>query len=282
MKRWLILVLVIIVTILVWSTSIIKEHFDIPIRQSTQKQSVIRTNGRHRLDSNTTYYFDLKNDTSYLLEGKPRDSITLEFPESPKDGDIVILIDKNDRFGWGNQSYDFKFVLGEHIIRGDLESDNLFPYRGGYVIFIWNEKENSWDSNGYKGDIQNKWSGWYRLVYKGFIASSVEGAVQTSIYPSYMRIDATQSPILVTYYGGTDIYPINLVLNADIGELNEDETQLIFPTYPSRMNSVINMSVPMLRRLKNGIIIDFDKGGGWKKDERLRLNENPIDLHDLN
>ena len=277
MRGWWIAVIGIIIAICVWSSDILKERFDIPVRHSTQYQKIIRNGERYELEPNTTYYFDLKKDTSYLLPGRPRDEISLEFPESPKDGDIIILMDKNDRFGWGNHSYDFKFVLKDRMIRGDLSSKNLFPYRGGYVIFVWNEQENSWESNGYKGEIQNVWSGWYRLVYKGFSAKS-----QTSMYPSYMRIDASQSPILVTYYGGTDMYPINVVLSSEIGELSEDENELIFPTYPNKMDAIMSLKVPILRRLKNGVVIDFDKGGGWKKDERLRLNENPSDLHDLN
>ena len=292
MRRiWIILVCILIV-ILLWmftrrwtcqrsrlcsSLFMIKERFDVPIRHSTQNHKVIRNSERYILESNTTYYFDLKEDNSYLLPGRPRDDISLEFPESPEDGDVIILIDKNDRFGWGNHSYDFKLVLRDHMIRGDLSSKNLFPYRGGYVMFVWNEKENAWESNGYKGEIQNVWNGWYRLVYKGFNTSS-----DTSTFPSYMRIDATQFPILVTYYGGTDMYPINLVIDSDIAELSKDEKELIIPTYPSRLGSVMNARVPVLRRLRNGIVIDFDKGGGWKKDERLRLNENPSDLHDLN
>ena len=76
---------------------------------------------------------------------------------------------------------------------------------------IWNKINNSWESNGYKGSIQNSWNGWYKLDYKGFIPVGLEGSTQTSMYPSYMRIDATQSPVLVTWYGGTEDYPINLI-----------------------------------------------------------------------
>ena len=283
MRRIWIVLIYIIIGIFLWRLCsglfLIKERFDVPIRHSTQNHKVIRNSERYILESNTTYYFDLKEDNSYLLPGRPRDDISLEFPESPEDGDVIILIDKNDRFGWGNHSYDFKLVLGDHMIRGDLSSKNLFPYRGGYVMFVWNAKENTWESNGYKGEIQNVWNGWYRLVYKGFNTSS---DTSISTFPSYMRIDATQFPVLVTYYGGTDMYPINLVIDSDIAELSKDEKELIIPRYPSRLDSVMNMRVPVLRRLRNGIVVDFDKGGGWKKDERLCLNENPSDLHDLN
>jgi hypothetical protein len=283
--RWSLILVVCIFLALVTllkKTEPFNNNVNIDISKVNKKQRMIQTSGSYTLEPNTNYYFNMNKNNSYLNNNRAREIVDLYFPESAKDGDMIVLIDKSDRFGWGNISYDFNTVLGNSDIRGDLSDKNLFRYRGGYVILIWNNKDKIWESNGYKGNIQNSWNGWYNLIYKGFRLSFVDNSIQTSVYPSYMRIDATQNPVLITYYGGTKSYPINLVLNAEIGDLSEDETELTMPIYPSKLDSLMNMSIPLLKRLKDGTIIDFNNGGGWLKDDRLTLNEIPNDLHDLN
>jgi hypothetical protein len=259
-----------------------EEQFSLSLSRSSKTSSVIRSSGNFNLMPNTTYYFDMPEDMSYLMSGKPRDKVSLYLPKKVQDGDTIILIDKSNRFGWGNLSYDYRIILEDNKIRGTLSDLNLFPYRGGHVIFVWNEKDYVWESNGYKGNIENVWNGWYTLEYKGFLPSFTPGTNPTMMYPSYMRIDATQNPILITYYGGTEMYPVNLVFKASVGELKEDQNEIIFPVYPLNLSYAINMTVPKLKRLKNGIILDLDKGGGWKKKLNISINTIPSDFHELN
>ncbi len=276
--------MIIIILVLAWYGMTIcykKERFEMTIANANTTHRVIRDSGRYELERNTTYYFDLPLNTSYLQEGTPREQVTLVLPSDISDGDLIVLVDKNTRFGWGNLSYDYKILVGDANIRGDLSSLNLFPYRGGYIILIWNKTNNSWESNGFKGNIQNIWNGWYKLEYKGFIAARQEQRM-TSIYPSYMRIDATQNPVLITWYGGSEDYPINLIYAAAIGDLNVDTREITFQEYPLNMKSAMNGTVPKLLMLKNEIIMDLNKGGGWKKVEGISLNDKPQDLHELN
>ena len=245
---------------------------------------VIRTAGNYTLEANTTYYFDLEKNNSYLWDNRSRELLTLYFPTKIKDGETIVLIDKNDRFGWGNLSYDIRFVVGDTMIVGDLSDQNLFRFRGGYVILIWNEKEDRWESNGEKGTIENDWNGWYRLVYKGMTEAGLttEGYISTTIFPSYLRIDATQNPVLITTYGGTEMYPINLIIKSEIGSLDEKENTITFPVYPFNLNLTMKVRFPVMVRQKNGIVMDYKNGGGWMRDESLSLSDNPSDLHELN
>ncbi len=254
------------------------EGFD--IGSINTSKVIIQQAGSYNLNPNTTYYFNMVIDNSYLLPGNPRTIVSIELPTDVSNGDAIVLIDRHDRYGWGNLSYDYKIEGGN--IRGELSSKNLFMYRGGYMILIWNSQDEVWESNGQKGIIKNDWNGWYELTYKGVSLKTSQETSLNTVYPSYMRIDATQNPVLVTYYGGTKMHPMNIVIKADIGLLNETLNQLEIPVYPSRLTSVMDISVPVLHRLKNGIILDMDKGGGWKKNDRVSLNEKPQDLNDLN
>ena len=279
------LIMIVLSIFLLWCFNILwkkvqwRENFS--IKKNPFPKRMIRDGGEYNLDANTSYYFDMTHDNSYMAAGKPRKEVSLRLEEDPKDGDTILLIDKHDRFGWGNLSYDFRIVTGDNPIRGDDTPLNLFLYRGGYIILIWNKKENVWEVNGQKGDIQNKWNGWYKLEYKGMVGFSGDIAV-TTLYPSYMRIDATQNPVLVTIYGGTKLYPINLIIKADVGNLIDDKDIIEFPEYKSLYKYVMKAIDLKLKMLKNGIILDYQYGGGWKKDESIPLDQIPIDLHELN
>ena len=281
-RIWVYICISLFIICIVYNRDSSEEQFSLNLSRTSTKSSVIRSSGNFDLIPNTTYYFDMPEDMSYLMYGKARDRVSLYLPKQVQDGDTIILIDKSNRYGWGNLSYDYRFVLEDKKIRGTLSDLNLFSYRGGHVIFVWNEKDYVWESNGYKGNIENVWNGWYTLEYKGFLPSFLPGSIPTTMYPSYMRIDATQNPILVTYYGGTRMYPVNLVFKASVGELKEDQNEIIFPVYPLNLSHAINMTIPKLKRLKNGIILDLDKGGGWKKKVNISINTIPSDFHELN
>lgn len=197
-RVWVYISILICICLLViyrpFNKSSYEEQFNFDISRTSKDSRVIRSSGKFALEPNSTYYFDMPEDMSYLLHGKPRDLVSLHLPEEVQDGDTIILIDKNNRFGWGNLSYDYRIILGDNQMRGDLlqksqsgQSDlsslNLFPYRGGHVIFVWNEKDSVWESNGYKGNIENMWNGWYKLEYKGFLPSLPPGVVRLQCIP---------------------------------------------------------------------------------------------------
>ena len=68
------------------------------------------------------------------------------------------------------------------------------------------------------------------------------------------------------------------IYKADIGDLNSDTREITFQEYPLKMKSVMNGTIPKMVMLKNGTILDLDKGGGWKKVEGISLNDKPQDL----
>ena len=222
---------------------------------SNSSSYVINDTGNYYLKSNTIYTFDLPHDESFIITNKSL-PISLYLPENPKNGDVITIIDSPDRFGLGNLAYKIKIIsnnINNINISGDYVSDTLFKFRGGFLTLIWNDDEQLWISNGKRGEIHDKWSGWYTKVFKGHNSSS------------YMRIDGTQNPILITYYGGSPNYPYNLIVDTVTMIENESNNSLFKSNYPNDLNNILYKQQNVLKIEKNGIIMDYLYGGGWKK-----------------
>ncbi len=225
----------------------------------TSNSYVITKTGDYYLKSNTIYTFDLPHDESFVITNRSL-PITLYLPENPKNGDVITIIDSPDRYGLGNLTYKIKIVSSnENVtkISGDYIKDTLFKFRGGFLILIWNEDKKLWISNGKRGEIHDKWSGWYKKVFKGNVLSS------------YMRIDGTQNPILITYYGGSPNYPYNIIVNTVTMIENEKNNSLFKSNYPNNLSNILYKQQNVLKMEKNGIIMDYLYGSGWKKINNL-------------
>ena len=252
-----------------------KESF----RNTNNKSFTISTPGTYELLPFTEYYFNLPKNNDYI-KFQSRKLITLELPSNPKKGDHIKLYDSNNRYSWGNLSYKIILTGGSYPITGDLKNNNLFSYRQGIIEIIWDDNSKSWNTIGKKGLITDSWSGWYTLKYKGGLFSSENSS---STYVSYMRIDATQNPILITFYGGSSSYPKNIVIKAITAIENEDpnKNELYYPGYPDNMFSSIELGSRLFKKDKNGIIFDYERGGGWIKQPSISLHQNPTNLENL-
>jgi hypothetical protein len=241
---------------------------------------IIKDPGTYELKAEQRYRFDLSKDDSFIIHTQfiP---LTLYLPEDAKDGDVIFLQDQPNRYGWGNLLYNPLVICRRGKIVGDLATGDLFKYRQGDVEFLWNESRQEWSSKGQKGTIDDPWSGWYKLVVKGAgVAFSTEKYADTSIV-SYLRVDATQNPILLTFYGGTPSYPQNIIMSAITVLWDDLSDKLTFPEYDKYLTSTMNQVSTYFKRTKDGILLSYINGGGWKKDERYDLWDRPVDLEDI-
>ena len=233
---------ILILVYYIYSKNTTQEHYN--------NSFIITKQGDYTLKSNTVYTFDLIHDNSFIITNKSL-HIELHLPEDPKNGDIITFIDSPNKFGLGNLAYTVKISDGNII--GDYISGTLFKFRGGSLTLIWNDDKQLWISNGRRGEINDKWSGWYKKVFKGNVSSS------------YMRIDATQNPVLITFYNGSPNYPHNMIINTMTMIENEQNNELFKSNYPDNLSNILYKQQNILKMEKNGVIMDYYNGGGWKK-----------------
>jgi hypothetical protein len=252
-----------------------KESF----RNINNKSIIISEPGTYKLLPLTEYYFNLSKNNDYI-KFQSRKLITLELPSNPKKGDYIKLYDSDTRYSWGNLSYKILVTGGAYPIIGDIKDNNLFLFRQGMISIIWDEDSKSWNTIGKKGIVTDSWSGWYTLKYKGGLFSTDNSA---STYVSYMRIDATQNPILITFYGGSSSYPKNIVIKAITAIENKDpnKNELYYPNYPDNMFTSIDLGSRLFKKYKNGVVFDYERGGGWIKQTSFLLNQIPPNLENL-
>ncbi len=276
-----ILIILLLVLIAYYGIDFIKNQIKQMTTITSRNQYVIKGPGEYELNSNYIYVFDLPINDNYIIT-ETSIPLTLRLPENPRDGDIIQLIDQSDRYGWGNLVYKTDINPRLHSIRGDCEDGDLFPYRGGRVILVWNEKEQVWKSKGERGIPQDPWIGWYRLSFKGAGIGQGFGQRAATSISSYMRIDGTQNPIFLTFYGGSPSFPLNVITGGKSAIWDNQSNRLSYPEFPDYLQATMNQSVPIFEKQKDGTIFDYMNGGGWTKDNKIKLWDLPSDLQDLN
>jgi hypothetical protein len=241
---------------------------------------IIHEPGNYNLESNRVYMFQFAKDDTPIYAPNASQQIMLTLPEIPVKGDIIELVDQSNRYGWGNVLYTFT-LSSKYPIVGDLKDRSLFFYRGGRVLITWDSGMNEWKSQGFLQRAEDKWSGWYRLSYKGAGIALGFGQREATSVASYMRIDATQNPILITFYGGTPNYPINMVMGGEVVLWDDKSDQLTYPLYPKYLSAPMSQLSALFKMYKDGTVFDYMNGGGWIRDNRIELNEIPLDMKEI-
>jgi hypothetical protein len=267
--------------VILYNISSIAKWFKTKNDEVFKTKFVIQKPGEYDLKSNYSYVFDLPIDDRYIIT-ESSIPLTLRLPEDPKNGDVIELIDQPDRYGWGNLVYKTDLNPRLNSIQGHCEDGDLFPYRGGRVILTWSERDNFWKCKGERGVPNDPWSGWYTLSFKGAGIGQGFGQRAATSLSSYMRIDGTQNPLLLTFYGGSPSYPLNIIIGGKSAIWDNKSNRLTYPDFPHYLQSTMNQSVPVFEQQKDGIIFDYMNGGGWLKDDKLKIWDIPSNLQNIN
>jgi hypothetical protein len=248
---------------------------------SLKNEFIIQKEGSYDMTSGNIYLFRLPKNDEYI-KTETSTPLTLRLPKDPKEGDVIKLVDQSDRYGWGNLLYKTQVNPSLNRIVGDCIDGDLFPYRGGWAIFVWNSTDKAWTCNAERGSPNDSWSGWYTLSFKGAgIAKGFGKRSPTSIC-SYMRIDATQNPIYITFYGGSPSYPLNIIVGGQTVIWDDESNRLTFPTYPYFLQNTMNQAGTYFLKIKDGTVFDLTNGGGWSKYNNIGLFELPKNMLPLN
>ena len=178
-------------------------------------------------------------------------TITCTLPASPSDGATVTLVDGNYFYGWGNTFYQCRVNGNGKEIKGAIaalstSNGELFNWRGQTIVLVYSSALNSWMSTAQGNAIskdEDPYTGWWEVMSKIFISS-----LANRTKSGYIYIDATQYPIILSYYEGTN--KATLMKNT-IGSISMYEVQGPTVSNPySRFlsaiqNSVINPTGPL-------------------------------------